>query len=87
MFLDFGQSCVNAWYSEKNDYDFNNPGFSMNTGHFTQMIWKSSLSIGSGIALGSGNTYFCVTQYSPRGNIFGMDNRYFRDNVLPSQSK
>ena len=82
--LDFGKSCVNAWYNEKNAYNFNNPGFSMSTRHFTQMIWKSSTLIGSGIALGTGNAYFCVCQYSPRGNIFGMDNQYFRDNVWPN---
>ena len=26
---------VNMWYNEVKNYNFNNPGFTMNTGHFT----------------------------------------------------
>ena len=61
----------------------------MNTGHFTQLIWKSSTSIGLGMAAGMHgnlNAYYCTAQYSPPGNIVGNNNQYFRDNVLPPNS-
>ena len=74
----FFNKAVNSWYSEIDLYDFNNPGFSISTGHFTQVIWKSSKMIGSGIARSSRYVYI-VTQYSPNGNYRNQ----FQDNVLP----
>ena len=61
----------------------------MDTGHLTQLIWKSSTSIGLGMAAGMHgnlNAYYCTAQYSPRGNIVGNNNQYFRVNVLPPTS-
>ncbi|RUP51208.1 CAP domain-containing protein [Jimgerdemannia flammicorona] len=43
-------SAVAAWYDEGSEYDYNNPGFSMNTGHFTQVVWKATTKIGCGYA-------------------------------------
>ena len=73
-----GYDCVDAWYSEISDYDFNNQGFSMDTGHFTQVVWNSSNKLGMGLALGSGRLY-CVGQYSPAGNYEGE----YETNVFP----
>ncbi|XP_069039377.1 GLI pathogenesis-related 2 isoform X2 [Lepisosteus oculatus] len=75
-----GKEAVDSWYSEIKDYDFNNPGFQSNTGHFTQVVWKSSLEVGVGQAT-DGNTVFVVGQYSPAGNISNPG--YFEKNVLP----
>ncbi len=38
-------------YNEIEDYDFDNPRFSFKTGHFTQMVWKSSRKLGIGTAV------------------------------------
>lgn len=34
------KSVVDGWYSEVKDYNYNNPGFSSSTGHFTQVRKK-----------------------------------------------
>nr|XP_015222030.1 PREDICTED: uncharacterized protein LOC102697771 [Lepisosteus oculatus] len=75
-----GKEPVDSWYSEIKDYNFSRPGFQSNTGHFTQVVWKSSLEVGVGQAT-DGNTVFVVGQYSPAGNISNPG--YFEKNVLP----
>jgi hypothetical protein len=42
------------WYGEIKDYNWNYPGFSMATGHFTAMVWKSSTQLGIGFAQSNG---------------------------------
>lgn len=59
------------WYDEVKDYDFNNPGFSMATGHFTQLVWKASTRLGIGYASEGGYTA-AVALYSPAGNVQGQ---------------
>ncbi|EWC44412.1 hypothetical protein DRE_01238 [Drechslerella stenobrocha 248] len=34
------------WYNEVTKYNYNRPGFTAQTGHFTQVIWKGTKSIG-----------------------------------------
>jgi uncharacterized protein YkwD len=73
-----------SWYSESADYVFANPGFSLDTGHFTQMVWKDSTKLGCGrtVCDGSQGTFvgmFYVCRYAPQGNITGA----FPENVLP----
>uniref|UniRef100_A0A8C1JZC8 Im:7150988 n=1 Tax=Cyprinus carpio TaxID=7962 RepID=A0A8C1JZC8_CYPCA len=69
-----------AWYSEIKDYNFSSPGFQYSTGHFTQVVWKSSTELGVGLAT-DGNTVFVVGQYKPSGNITNAG--YYEKNVLP----
>ena len=45
-----GKSVTDNWYNEIQFYDYNNPVFSGETGHFTQVVWKGSTKIGCGVA-------------------------------------
>ena len=74
-----GKSVVDAWYSEIQFYDYKKPGFSSKTGHFTQVIWKSSKEIGAGWARSADGGLFVVCSYDPPGNYKGK----FPRNVEP----
>ncbi|XP_030373573.1 Golgi-associated plant pathogenesis-related protein 1-like [Scaptodrosophila lebanonensis] len=71
--------CVKMWYDEMKDYDFKKPKFSSATGHFTQMLWRSSKEMGVGKAKSSGGLIYVVARYKPAGNVVGK----FKENVLP----
>ena len=71
---------VDGWYNEVSAYDFNNPGFSSGTGHFTCLVWKESKTFGMGISFNSTTNSVDVTMNtSPPGNVSGE----FKQNVLP----
>ena len=72
------QKVVDAWYNEFNSYNFSMPGFSLQTGHFTQVIWKGSKELGCGFAACGGLDYW-VCNYSPPGNYQDQ----FPQNVPP----
>ncbi|KAM9324102.1 uncharacterized protein PAF06_000100 [Gastrophryne carolinensis] len=76
-----GNEPVDSWYSEIKNYNFSKPGFSSNTGHFTQVVWRDSKEVGFGVATDGKRVYFLVAQYSPSGNITNQG--YFERNVLP----
>ncbi|CAN9512771.1 unnamed protein product [Ophioblennius macclurei] len=78
-----GKEAVDSWYAEIKDYDFKNPGFKSNTGHFTQVVWNSSTELGVGMAT-DGKKAFVVGQYRPAGNISNPG--FFKDNVFPKAS-
>jgi uncharacterized protein YkwD len=71
-------STVDYWYSEIKDYKFPNGGFSETTGHFTQVVWKGTTSVGCGHSQCNGNDIW-VCEYDPAGNWEGQ----YRENVLP----
>ena len=60
-------------------YNFNNPGFSLASGLFSQLVWKDSTQVGFGIASKHSKVY-CVAHYWPRGNVVGQ----FAENVFSS---
>lgn len=74
-----GVESVELWY---NEIEFSSPcgivkSFASNTGHYTQVVWKSSVRLGCGKATtGSGILWAC--QYGPAGNWGGQ----FEENVL-----
>nr|DBA21336.1 TPA: hypothetical protein GDO54_017993 [Pyxicephalus adspersus] len=77
-----GNEPVDSWYKEIENYNFSRPGFSSNTGHFTQVVWKDSKEVGYGVATDGKRLYFVIAQYSPAGNITNPG--YFEKNVLPA---
>jgi hypothetical protein len=79
------KNAVDSWYNEVSQYNYNHPGFSHETGHFTQVVWKNSHQLGCGTAQGikqmDGHNYialYVVCQYAPAGNVIGQ----FPQNVL-----
>ena len=83
-----GTQVANAWYSENEDYDYENgkPKPNKITGHFTQLVWKSSKHIGCAYAVGPwggySNGYYIGCDYFPAGNYAGE----FLKNVSPPTS-
>ena len=73
---------IEAWYSEVSIYSFVTPGFSMATGHFTQLVWSSTASVGCGAALctsnGVANALVLSCNYVEPGNVEGS----FQNNVF-----
>jgi uncharacterized protein YkwD len=69
---------VDLWYDEIDAYNYSVPGFSAETGHFTQVIWRDSTQLGCGRAV-CGREIFWVCRYAPPGNYLGR----FPANVPP----
>lgn len=88
-------SAVDAWGNERALYTFGSSdggedatGFTEETGHFTQLVWKGTQSVGCGVYACNGQNniggYMLVCEYWPPGNIQGMGsdtNLFFDQNV------
>ena len=78
-----GKGATHAWYNEIKNYDFST-GTSPNgetIGHFTQVVWKTSVKVGFGLGVSDFGTFVCAN-YHPGGNFAG----HYIDNVLPLSS-
>jgi len=89
QWISFGKVPVSAreatksWYDEIDLYNYKYPRYSEETGHFTQMIWKSTKKMGVGVALSADEReVYVVANYYPAGNI--VNPGYFEKNVLPA---
>lgn len=71
---------IKMWYDEVNEYDFNKAKFDHETGHFTQLVWRSTKSVGCAKAISSGprGGVYLVCNYDPPGNFLGEES----ENVL-----
>ncbi len=76
------EAVVAMWYDEVKGYSFQQPGFSMQTGHFTQVVWRGTTQVGCGLAQCKGNDIW-VCEYDPPGNWEGQ----YREQVLPTGCK
>lgn len=83
-----GYKPVNAWYDEIKQYDFSNPSFNEATGHFTQLVWKSTSQVGCAkVSCDNSWSQYTICEYSnTRGNVVGTNSKtgksYFSENVL-----
>lgn len=72
------QSVTDMWYREIAKYSFGSGAFSMETGHFTQVVWRGSTQLGCAVAT-CRNMDIWVCEYDPPGNVQGE----FKKNVMP----
>merc|ERR1719399_2307066 len=76
------EAAMQGWYDKEEPlYNYNNPGFGMSTGHFTQVVWKKTKNIGCVImpldhCRGVPSPLY-ICQYDPPGNYAGQ----FPENV------
>ncbi|MFF2629942.1 CAP family protein [Kitasatospora griseola] len=91
------RDAVDAWYEGSAHYDYTKPGFSRETGSFTQLVWKSTTKLGcarvGGLRDGgpdsegfSWSDTYIVCDFTPRGNLTTdpqNPTKAYRDNVLP----
>ena len=69
---------IDLWYDEIKLYNFNYPGYSPSTGHFTCLVWKSSTRFGMGYSFNNDTKVVDITMNTaPPGNIIGQ----FQQNV------
>ncbi len=76
------EAVAEMWYGEVSQYDFDRGGFSMDTGHFTQLVWVGSTQIGCGVTSCDGLDIW-VCNYGPAGNVSGE----YQANVLPTSCR
>ncbi|KAI9931449.1 hypothetical protein MW887_010024 [Aspergillus wentii] len=92
-------AAVVAWGDEGLLYNFDKPtGFTEETGHFTQLVWKGTAEVGcAAVDCGYDDTaktdngeytraqgWYVVCEYTPAGNVVGDQDHYFKMNVQPS---
>ena len=76
------EAVVGMWYDEVRQYRFPDGGFSMQTGHFTQVVWRGTTQVGCGRSQCKGMDIW-VCEYDPPGNWEVQ----YRENVLPTSCR
>ncbi|XP_060064314.1 Golgi-associated plant pathogenesis-related protein 1-like [Ylistrum balloti] len=66
-----GKEVTEKHYGEIKYYNFATGGFSMETGHFTQVVWKGSKELGTGYARDDHGKAVVCCNYRPCGNVEG----------------
>ncbi|KAF1929894.1 PR-1-like protein, partial [Didymella exigua CBS 183.55] len=69
---------VEVWGNEREDYDFDKGEFSAETGHFTQLVWRNTSTVGCARTECNGDQkggkgdapgWYIVCEYYPAGNV------------------
>jgi uncharacterized protein YkwD len=73
-----GLDALNAWYIEGDNFPY---GTESEYNHFTQVVWKSSTTVGCAWKDCSAENWgrYIVCEYDPPGNVIGFESK----NVLP----
>lgn len=70
-----GDAAVKFWLTEKADYDYNSNTCkgkeAYECGHYTQIVWRDTKSVGCARAKCKNNWMFVICSYYPVGNIDG----------------
>jgi hypothetical protein len=74
-------SAIRMFAAESRRYDWDQPGYSPSTGHFTALVWKGTRRVGAGVAAMPDGLFMYVLNFDPPGNVVNADMRLFRDNV------
>ncbi|KAK5639994.1 hypothetical protein RI129_010805 [Pyrocoelia pectoralis] len=78
-FILTGRAPVDQWYQEIKDHPFGREPNNLKSGHFTQLVWKTSEYLGVGVAKSRQGYIYVVANYNPAGNFLG----HFNQNVPP----
>ena len=62
---------VHDWASESLDYDYASGRCYSVCGHYTQIVWRSTVEVGCAVARGGAREVW-VCRYSPPGNVVGQ---------------
>ncbi|KAI9027234.1 CAP domain-containing protein [Phycomyces nitens] len=69
------REAFDLWANEERNYNRNQPGYRFDTGHYTQIVWKSTQRLGCGKSFcPSLGFFFFVCSYSPPGNTISGPN-------------
>ena len=61
-------------YDEISMVDWNNVDFTESTGHFTQLVWRSTTQVGCAkMMCSTAWRQITVCEYLPRGNVIGLN--------------
>ena len=71
-------NAIDLWYSEIRYYNWSNPMYNSKTGHFSQVIWKTTQEVGFAISAHP-RGIIITSEYFPPGNI--ASRYYFSQNV------
>ncbi|KAJ4896970.1 Pathogenesis-related protein 1 [Raphanus sativus] len=63
-----GTRAVELWVEEKANYDYPSNTCNGECGHYTQIVWRSSVKLGCGKARCDNGGTFIVCNYDPPGN-------------------